>query len=167
MDQRLPRKGASRTRVEAAFDYLSEAARLTEKADFMLSRVIGLAEPRDRVRELATTLAEQRDALWGLWNEPEPPRDEELSERMSELAWSFPCLRNAPGVSPFRPEGLDRWAASVASHGERVTASFILAVWDASTAWEAGRFDLMEALNVWSPSHREPFLGWVANPWWP
>ena len=93
--------------------------------------------------------------------------DDELRERMTELARSFPCLEHAPGVSPWTPEHLDRWAAGVASHGERVTASFVLAVWDPSTAWAAGRFDLMEALNVWPPSHREPFLRWAADPWWP
>ena len=90
-----------------------------------------------------------------------------LAERMTELAESFPCLRGARGVNPFDPGELNRWAAGPASHGERVTACFILAVWDSATEWEAGRFDLMEALNVWSPSHRVPFLGWAADPWWP
>jgi hypothetical protein len=94
--------------------------------------------------------------------------DDELQlEVMTKLATSFPCLKKAPGVSPFQPEHLDRWAVSVASHGERVTASFILAVWDSSTEWKAGRFDLMEALRAWPPSHRDSFLMWAANPWWP
>lgn len=93
--------------------------------------------------------------------------DDERRERMTELAESFPCLRGARGVRPFDPGELNRWAAGPASHGERVTASFILAVWDSSTEWEAGRFDLMEALNVWSPSHRVPFLEWASDPWWP
>ena len=87
--------------------------------------------------------------------------------RMTKLAESFPCLRDAPGILPWDAVKLDRWAAAVASHGERVTASFVLAVWDSSTEWEAGRFDLMEALNVWPESHREPFLKWAAEPWWP
>lgn len=86
---------------------------------------------------------------------------------MTELARSFPCLKNAPGVDPWDPAALDRWAAGPASHGERVTASFVLAVWDSSTDWACGRFDLMEALNVWPPSHRDPFLRWAASPWWP
>ncbi len=92
---------------------------------------------------------------------------DELRERMTGLARSFPCLRGAPGVAPFEPEELNRWAVGPASHGERVTAKFILAVWDSSTEREAGRFDLMEALNVWPPSHREPFLMWARDPWWP
>lgn len=93
--------------------------------------------------------------------------DDDLRDRMTELTRSFPCLRRAWGVEPFEPEELNRWAASGASQGERVTASFILAVWDSSTDWECGRFDLMEALNVWPDEHRIAFLRWAANPWWP
>ncbi len=53
------------------------------------------------------------------------------------------------------------------TRGERLTASFVLSVWDSSIEWEAVRFDLMEALNVWPRSHREPFLAWASDPWWP
>ncbi len=85
--------------------------------------------------------------------------DDERCDKMTSLAETFPCLRGAPGVSPWEPTELNRWAASPApSTGERVTARFMLAVWDSSVDWEAGRFDLMEALNVWPLSHREPFL---------
>lgn len=93
--------------------------------------------------------------------------DERARERMSDLARSFPCLREAPGVEPFDAKALDRWAAGPVSHGERVSAQFLLAVWDPSNGWTCGRFDLMEALNLWPPSHRGPFVRWVANPWWP
>jgi len=48
-----------------------------------------------------------------------------------------------------------------------MTASFILTVWDPSTEWEAGRFDVMEALRLWDLDHRAPFLKWAMNPWWP
>ena len=93
--------------------------------------------------------------------------NDERRERMTELAESFPCLRGARGVDPFEPKELNRWATGPASHGERVTASFILAIWDSSTEWEAGRFDLMEALNVWPHDHRAAFLKWASEPWWP
>ncbi len=92
--------------------------------------------------------------------------DEERRETMTELAETFPCLRGAPGIAPFVPEELDRWAVGPASHGERVTARFVLAIWDDATAWEAGPFDVMEALRTWPPSHREPFLKWALDPWW-
>jgi hypothetical protein len=94
--------------------------------------------------------------------------DDELQrDCMTKLARGFPCLKNAPGVDPFVPEALSRWAAGPTSHGERITAQFLLAVWDPSYEWGAGKFDLMEALRIWPPSHREPFLRWAANPWWP
>ena len=86
--------------------------------------------------------------------------------RMTNLARTFPSLQGAPGVRPWNPEELDRWATSVASHGERVTASFLLAVWTGSE-WPGSPFDLMEALRVWDPPHREAFLAWASDPWWP
>lgn len=91
---------------------------------------------------------------------------EDLAQTMTTFARTFPCLRGAPGVSPWEPIELDRWAVGPASHGERVSASFVLAVWDSSTAWES-RFDLMDALNVWDIPHREAFVKWASNPWWP
>ncbi|WP_165074828.1 hypothetical protein [Paludisphaera rhizosphaerae] len=93
--------------------------------------------------------------------------DEASRMEMTKLAQGFPCLRHAWGVEPFTPEELNRWAASGVSHGERVTASFVLAVWDSSTDWECGRFELMEALHVWPDEHRIAFLRWAADPWWP
>jgi hypothetical protein len=39
--------------------------------------------------------------------------------------------------------------------------------WDPSTEWEAGRFDVMEALRVWDLKHRAAFLEWAKDPWWP
>ena len=86
--------------------------------------------------------------------------------RMTNLARTFPSLQGAPGVRPWNPEELDRWAASVAAHGERVTASFILAVWNRSE-WPSGPFDVMVALRVWDLPHREAFLAWASDPWWP
>jgi hypothetical protein len=87
--------------------------------------------------------------------------------RMAKFAENFPCLRGAPGVSPWDALELDRWAAGPASHSERVTASFVLSVWDPSNAWQAGRFDLMDALRVWDPEHHRAFLEWAADSWWP
>ena len=40
--------------------------------------------------------------------------DDERNERMTELARSFPCLRNAPGVCPWEPTELNRWACGPA-----------------------------------------------------
>ena len=43
--------------------------------------------------------------------------DDELAAKMTALARSFPCLRGAPGVSPWGPTELNRWACGPASHG--------------------------------------------------
>jgi hypothetical protein len=92
--------------------------------------------------------------------------DEQRRERMTELAWTFPSMRGAPGVNPWIPEELNRWALRAVSHGERVTARFLLSVWDQHTDWEAGRFDVMDALGVWDLKHRAAFLKWASDPWW-
>lgn len=96
-----------------------------------------------------------------------PPEVLRAKKRMTELVLSFPCLEGALGVEPFDAEELDRWAADPISHGQRITAQFILWVWDGSTDWGCGRFDLAEALHIWPPEHHQAFLRWAANPWWP
>ena len=88
--------------------------------------------------------------------------------KMASFARTFPCLAKAAGVKPWDANALDQWAAETpVSHGELVTAQFLLAVWDAASAWRCGRFDLMEALRAWDDQHRAAFLTWVGDPWWP
>jgi hypothetical protein len=89
--------------------------------------------------------------------------------QIRRLAYSFPSVRTFyDGVRPWDAIELDEWAASpIPSHGARVTAQFILAVWDPNHEWKSGRFDLMEALRVWDAEHHEAFLKWAKAPWWP
>ena len=88
--------------------------------------------------------------------------------RIRRLAYSFPSLRTYyGGVKPWNASELDEWAAGPASHGEKVTARLLLAIWDPNHTWTAGRFDVMEALRVWDDEHREAFLEWASDPWWP
>lgn len=94
--------------------------------------------------------------------------NDENNVRMTLLAESFPSMRNAPGIDPFNPDKLDRWASvGGASHGEKLTARFLLAVWNPGHEWAAGPFDLMEALRAWDSNHHRAFLDWAARPWWP
>lgn len=88
-------------------------------------------------------------------------------QRMSNLALSFPSLREAPGVREWDPNALNIWATGSATSIGRVSASFILNVWEPSTAWEAGPFELMRALRTWDSEHRAAFASWSAQPWWP
>ena len=59
-----------------------------------------------------------------------------------------------------------RAAESGLSHSERVTAQFLLAIWNPNAEWRSGRFDLMEALRIWDFEHRAAFLAWANDPWW-
>lgn len=88
---------------------------------------------------------------------------------MAKLAASFPTLKDAPGVAPFEPRALDRWASSspAVTSGSLAAARFVLSVFNPSTAFECGRFDLHEALSVWDADHRAAFLAWATAPWWP
>jgi hypothetical protein len=93
--------------------------------------------------------------------------DEDMRlEAIESLAETFPSLRGAPGVSPWDALALNLWACRGASHGEKVTAQFILTVWNQHEAWECGRFDVMEALQVFDLNHRAAFLAWAQEPWW-
>lgn len=89
-----------------------------------------------------------------------------LRARMTALARTFPSMRNAPGIDPWHPESLQQWGAGPASQGERITARFLLSVWDRRLAWEQDPFDVMEALQVWDSTHRLAFFHWLAEPWW-
>jgi hypothetical protein len=90
-----------------------------------------------------------------------------LGAKMTAFAKTFHALGSAPGVFPWDANQLDAWAASgVLSHGELVTARFVLAIWDPNHPWRCGRFDLMDAMGIWDGDHRRAFLAWAADPWW-
>lgn len=56
-------------------------------------------------------------------------------------------------------------------HGENCAARFILSVWNPSAArdgaYDLPVFDLHEALGCWDQGHREAFVSWVRDPFWP
>lgn len=91
--------------------------------------------------------------------------------RMVRLALSFHSLERAPLADrhgEFDPVYFARWAnRELYSHGARCAAQFILSVWNCRVRWRIGRFDLQEAMQCWDLSHREAFLAWAREPWWP
>jgi len=93
--------------------------------------------------------------------------EQETREKMTDFVRTFPTMRDVPGVDPWDAEELQAWAQGPRSHGERVTARFLLSVWDPLLAWQLDPFDLMEALRIWDPGHHQAFLRWAADPWWP
>lgn len=117
---------------------------------------------------------------------------QDVRERMTALARSFPTLSRADGLEPFDPEKLDDWAMTGGTcHAGLVAARFILTVWSGQafsfgqqtylkqrkpddlyrvrveTPWRCGLFDVVDALSTWDAKHRAAFLGWAMNPWWP
>lgn len=90
-----------------------------------------------------------------------------LGARMTAFALTFPSMGYAAGIKPWDADEFDAWGSGPRSHGERVAAQFLLAVWDPSCEWKCGRFDLMEALRVWDEAHHRAFVKWASNPWWP
>ena len=101
--------------------------------------------------------------------------------RMFNLARSFPSLRRKLEPSEgFDALGLWR-AAQPWSHGERCAAAFVLSVWNPKGEWTLPEghedretdspaplpFDFHDAYGVWDDEHRQAFLAWARDPWWP
>jgi hypothetical protein len=92
----------------------------------------------------------------------------DYGRRMSALALSFPSLLDADGIAPWEPLHFERWMRSGApGHGAKCAGRFVLSVWNPSTRWKCGRFDLHDALGIWDNPHRAAFLAWARAPWWP
>ena len=85
----------------------------------------------------------------------------------TEICRRFPALKNAPGVSPWKPLILDAWAASdAASTGHRAVVRFVLAVWNGSEdTWQVGPFR-PDDLRDFDPASLEVFRAWAENPFW-
>lgn len=91
----------------------------------------------------------------------------QYAARMTSLAESFHSLRGRPGVSPWDPDALDKWATEGGATGaERAAARFVLSVWDPWHAWRCGAFDMHESLRSWDDDNRAAFARWTAAPWW-
>lgn len=87
---------------------------------------------------------------------------------MTLLASSFPSLKGKPGVEPWGPHLLDKWACGPEPRlGARCAARFVLSVWDPVHEWRCGTFCLEMSLVAWDAEHRAVFAEWILNPWWP
>lgn len=92
----------------------------------------------------------------------------DLEAKMAAFARTFPCTAKAEGVKLWDANTFDRWAVeSPTSHGELLTAQFLLAVWDSANTWRCGQFEFMQAMRVWDERHRAAFMAWATEPWWP
>ena len=69
----------------------------------------------------------------------------------------------------FDARRLDRWVRTWpgVTAGSLMAGRFVLQVWNPSTKWTAGRFNVVEAMQRWDYAHRDAFLAWARDPWWP
>ena len=109
-----------------------------------------------------------------------PDKSSELSgpDRMALLCARFPTLYGMPGTVPWDQKKFARWGSGpAATSGSRQAAAFVLSVWNGSqpedggwwneAPYHVGRFDVVEALAVWDAHHRNAFVGWCLQPFWP
>lgn len=114
------------------------------------------------------------------------------AEKMTALCRQFPTLDKADGVEEWDPEKLDAWACGPAPcHGALYAARFVLSLWNGlmgrvkkgkalrdeegvyahrfslQTPWKCGPFDVVDAMGTWDVPHRQAFLSWAKEPWWP
>ena len=91
-------------------------------------------------------------------------RIDQQMEKQSELGFMgyairFPSLNDARGIMPWDPNQLDIWAAEFGREQQAIHAArYILERWNSGFAWECGKFEPKEALEVWDKSHRRVFL---------
>lgn len=94
-----------------------------------------------------------------------------MSDKMLALAWSFPSLRNYPGVNDrFDPIDFESWARGAhATSGTVQSARFLLEVWNGYSGdkgkcpWKIGRFSLRSAMGTWDAPHLRAFLAWCGS----
>ena len=92
--------------------------------------------------------------------------------RMEQLARSFPCLKDCPAITPWNGEKLQTWVEEQAQTLELPyevvsTVSFLLYLWDPARAWRCTPFNVVDALFLWNQEHRDAFMKWAQDPWWP
>lgn len=99
-------------------------------------------------------------------------------EAMSMLARSFPSFEATSvegaariGIDPWDVDRLAAYAKSGAPGGGATRLClFLLSVWGGKSdlsIFGLRDFDLQDALQTWDAQHREAFLAWVREPWWP
>lgn len=85
----------------------------------------------------------------------------------SQMCRLFPDLRNAPGVSPWKPELLDEWAMNDSfGVNSRCNVRFILTIYSGSGEyWKVGDFRLSHVKEM-DQNGLKAFQEWAENPFW-
>ncbi len=88
------------------------------------------------------------------------------ADRMLSLVNSFPTLRGK--FSRWDALAFSDWSMSgEPSSGMKHAARFILEVWNPYDEWPCGRFDWMRAIGVWDDGHRQAFIAYLQDPFYP
>ena len=89
--------------------------------------------------------------------------------KMTALCATFPSLRGQPGAEPFDAEALHSWVTTSGARtsGNAAAVAFVLSVFNEDAWQERMRFRVGDALGVWDLAHRQAFLAWASDPWWP
>lgn len=110
-------------------------------------------------------------AAWRMRVSPEHAA--EVDAQMSSLCETFPSLRGMPGVRPWKPAMLNRWALGRdpvfgldPSQSAVHAARFVFSVWEENRTWEVGVFDIAKACFSWDDAHKEAWRTWAHKPWW-
>lgn len=87
--------------------------------------------------------------------------------RMTELALSFPSMRDAPGVAPFSAVALHEWltTSGARTSGNHHTVAFLLMVFHGQVWRKLCPFYVDDALSAWDQDHHDAFVRWVIHPW--
>jgi hypothetical protein len=85
-------------------------------------------------------------------------------QRIAQLAETFPTLRGAPGLYPWKPRELEDACGRLSSGGVHA-ARFVLACWNSYHPWRCGPFLVLEAFGTWDDEHRAAFVAWAQDPW--
>lgn len=86
---------------------------------------------------------------------------------MTILARMFPMLSQAPGIDPWEPRQLDKWAKTAWDEAGQHAARFCLMVWNSRAKWKSGKFDLHTAWAKWDANHRNAAMVWLTYPFYP
>ena len=76
-------------------------------------------------------------------------------------------LDEAPGVDPWDPHALEKWAMNKADKEDEVCVRFIINIWNPSRGarWKIGRFDVMDMKHL-SELSIEIIAEWFKAPFW-
>jgi hypothetical protein len=85
--------------------------------------------------------------------------DLSLAERVPSLARRFPCLKGAPGLTPFDPEVFYAWVMTKSSDSSAKHAGLLILNLLGDGVWP--KFDAVRAISIFDDENRVIFANWA------